>query len=93
MNKILSEIQRNFTLLTTLYIPLYFMGFFINIISKILLFSSGEGKVERQYRMNCLGCELLVGYRTEEELEAASFIYIVDGALSSVAAETNPQVQ
>ena len=27
-----------------------------------------------------------------ESLETASFVYIVDGALSAVAAETNPQV-
>lgn len=43
--------------------------------------------------MNCLGCGLFVCYRAEEDLEAASFIYIVDGALSAVAAETNPQVK
>lgn len=52
----------------------------------------GEGKLEKQYRMNCLGCGLFVCYRAEEDLEHASFIYIVDGALSTVAAETNPQV-
>ncbi|KAK6148095.1 hypothetical protein DH2020_019007 [Rehmannia glutinosa] len=28
----------------------------------------GEGKLERQYRMNCVGCELFVCYRAEEEL-------------------------
>jgi len=55
--------------------------------------TSGEGKMERQFRMNCIGCELFVCYRAEENLETASFIYIVDGALSAVAAETNPQVQ
>lgn len=43
--------------------------------------------------MNCIGCELFVCYRAEENLETASFVYIVDGALSAVAAETNPQVQ
>lgn len=53
---------------------------------------SGEGKLEKQYRMSCTGCELFVCYRSEEVLEHASFIYILDGALSSVAAETNPQV-
>jgi hypothetical protein len=53
--------------------------------------TSGEGKMERQFRMNCIGCELFVCYRAEENLETASFIYIVDGALSAVAAETNPQ--
>lgn len=42
--------------------------------------------------MNCLGCELFVCYRSEEDLETASFIYVVDGSLSTVAAETNPQV-
>ncbi|EYU23135.1 hypothetical protein MIMGU_mgv1a013044mg [Erythranthe guttata] len=57
---------------------------------KVLL-KRGEGKFEKQYRMNCVGCELLVCYRSEEDLESASFIYVVDGALSSIAAETNPQ--
>ena len=42
--------------------------------------------------MNCLGCGLFVCYRSEEELEHASFIYIINDALSTVAAETNPQV-
>ncbi|KAL9660133.1 hypothetical protein QQ045_024944 [Rhodiola kirilowii] len=51
----------------------------------------GEGKLEKQFRMNCLGCGLLVCYRSEEDLETATFIYIVDGALSTIAAETNPQ--
>lgn len=49
--------------------------------------------VEKQFRMNCLGCELFVCYRAEEDLEATSFIYVIDGALSTVAAETNPQVE
>ncbi|KAK9278563.1 hypothetical protein L1049_028135 [Liquidambar formosana] len=57
---------------------------------KILL-KRGEGKLEKQFRMNCLGCGLFVCYRSEEDLEYASFIYVVDGALSTVAAETNPQ--
>ncbi|XP_019093881.1 PREDICTED: UPF0235 protein At5g63440-like isoform X1 [Camelina sativa] len=57
---------------------------------KVLL-KRGEGKIERQFRMNCIGCELFVCYRAEESLETTSFIYIVDGALSAVAAETNPQ--
>lgn len=48
--------------------------------------------MEKQFRMNCVGCELFVFYRSEEDLEGASFIYVVDGALSTVAAETNPQV-
>lgn len=39
-----------------------------------------------------MGCELFVCYRSEEDLETATFIYVVDGALSTVAAETNPQV-
>jgi len=43
--------------------------------------------------MNCMGCGLFVCYRAEEDLEFASFIYVIDGALSTVAAETNPQVQ
>uniref|UniRef100_A0A6N2NEN4 Translation elongation factor EF1B beta/delta subunit guanine nucleotide exchange domain-containing protein n=1 Tax=Salix viminalis TaxID=40686 RepID=A0A6N2NEN4_SALVM len=51
----------------------------------------GEGKLEKQFRMNCIGCGLFVFYRAEEDLEHASFIYVVDGALSTVAAETNPQ--
>ncbi|KAI3472773.1 hypothetical protein Pfo_031099, partial [Paulownia fortunei] len=51
----------------------------------------GEGKLEKQYRTNCVGCELFVCYRSEEDLESVSFIYVVDGALSTIAAETNPQ--
>ena len=43
--------------------------------------------------MDCMGCGLFVCYRSEEELEFSSFIYVVDGALSTIAAETNPQVQ
>lgn len=43
--------------------------------------------------MNCVGCELFVCYRAEEDMESASLIYVVDGALSSIAAETNPQVR
>lgn len=43
--------------------------------------------------MNCMGCGLLVCYRSEEDLETTTFIYIVDGALSTIAAETNPQVR
>lgn len=42
--------------------------------------------------MNCMGCGLFVCYRSEEDLEATSFVYVVDGALSTIAAETNPQV-
>eukprot|EP00249_Psilotum_nudum_P010079 c22319_g1_i2 orf=214-912(+) len=55
------------------------------------LLKRGEGKVERQFRMNCAGCGLFVCYRPEEDLNTASYIYVADGALSSVAAETNPQ--
>ncbi|KAI5341663.1 hypothetical protein L3X38_009538 [Prunus dulcis] len=53
----------------------------------------GEGKMEKQFRMNCVGCGLFVFCRSEEDLEGASFIYVVDGAPSTVAAETNPQVE
>uniref|UniRef100_A0A8R7TDF0 STEEP1 domain-containing protein n=1 Tax=Triticum urartu TaxID=4572 RepID=A0A8R7TDF0_TRIUA len=56
---------------------------------KILL-KRGEGKLEKQFRMTCVGCDLFVCYRSEEDLELAPYIYVVDGALSSVAAETNP---
>lgn len=42
--------------------------------------------------MKCNGCGLFVCYRCEEDLEAAPYLYVTDGALSSVAAETNPQV-
>lgn len=48
--------------------------------------------MEKQFRMSCKGCGLFVCYRAEEDLETASFIYVVDGALSTIAAETNPQV-
>ncbi|ERN09991.1 hypothetical protein AMTR_s00013p00226180 [Amborella trichopoda] len=61
-----------------------------NEAGKFLL-KRGEGKLEKQFRMTCKECGLLVCYRSEEGLDAAPFIYIVDGALSSVAAETNPQ--
>ncbi|CAN6223012.1 unnamed protein product, partial [Urochloa humidicola] len=56
---------------------------------KVML-KRGEGKLEKQFRMSCVGCDLFVCYRSEEDLEHAPFIYVVDGALSSVAAETNP---
>ncbi|KAF9668011.1 hypothetical protein SADUNF_Sadunf15G0082400 [Salix dunnii] len=62
----------------------------MNEAGKVLL-KRGEGKLEKQFRMNCIGCGLFVFYRAEEDLEHASFIYVVDGALSTVAAETNPQ--
>eukprot|EP00897_Mesotaenium_endlicherianum_P000588 jgi/Mesen1/1052/ME000122S00045 len=51
----------------------------------------GEGKVERQFRMQCASCSLFVCYRSEEDLGACKFIYVAPGALSAVAAETNPQ--
>jgi uncharacterized protein (TIGR00251 family) len=41
--------------------------------------------------MKCAGCGLFVCYRSEEDLEVAPYLYVTDGALSSVAAETNPQ--
>ncbi|XP_065876693.1 uncharacterized protein [Euphorbia lathyris] len=58
-------------------------------MEKVLL-KRGEGKLEKQFRMNCMGCGLFVCYRAED-LEFTSFIYVIDGALSTVAAETNPQ--
>ncbi|CAA6667890.1 unnamed protein product [Spirodela intermedia] len=48
-------------------------------------------KLERQFRMKCVGWRAFVCYRSEEDPEAAPFIYVIDGALSSIAAETNPQ--
>ncbi|KAJ0440477.1 putative YggU-like superfamily protein [Helianthus annuus] len=63
----------------------------INQAGGKVLLKRGEGKLEKQFRMNCMGCGLFVCYRSEEDLESASFIYVVDGALSTVAAETNPQ--
>ncbi|RZC70015.1 hypothetical protein C5167_050156 [Papaver somniferum] len=62
----------------------------ISEAGKVLL-KRGEGKLEKQFRMACIGCGLFVCYRSEEDLESATFIYVVDAALSSVAAETNPQ--
>ncbi|KAF6150057.1 hypothetical protein GIB67_002839 [Kingdonia uniflora] len=63
----------------------------INESGKVLL-KRGEGKLEKQFRMACIGCGLFVCYRSEEDLESAPFIYVVDGAVSSISAETNPQV-
>lgn len=57
---------------------------------KIML-KRGEGKMEKQFRMNCVNCGLFVCYRAEEDVEASTLVYLVDGALSTVAAETNPQ--
>ncbi|XP_024525762.1 UPF0235 protein At5g63440 isoform X3 [Selaginella moellendorffii] len=51
----------------------------------------GEGRAEKQYRMKCSGCGLFVCYRAEEDLQAAELLYVIDGSLSSMAAETNPQ--
>ncbi|XP_078433540.1 UPF0235 protein At5g63440 isoform X2 [Wolffia australiana] len=62
----------------------------VNEAGKVVL-RRGEGKVERQFRMKCVGCDLFVCYRSEEDLEASAFIYVVDGALSSIGLETNPQ--
>lgn len=71
------------------------IGFTIDTLHIILKCTCyrGEGKLEKQFRMACVGCGLFVCYRSEEDLEAAPYIYVADGALSSVAAETNPQVQ
>ncbi|KAI4366791.1 hypothetical protein MLD38_022616 [Melastoma candidum] len=57
---------------------------------KVLL-KRGEGKLEKQFRMNCVSCGLFVCYRAEEDAEAAALMYLVDGALSTVSTETNPQ--
>ena len=62
------------------------------IVTTESFYCSGEGKLEKQFRMNCIGCGLFVIYRSEEDLDSASFIYVVDGALSTIAAETNRQV-
>ncbi|MED6171494.1 hypothetical protein PIB30_041170 [Stylosanthes scabra] len=64
--------------------------FNIHDAGKVIL-KRGEGKLEKQFRMNCIGCGLFVCYRAEQDLELSSFVYVVDGALSTVAAETNPQ--
>ncbi|KAJ1382427.1 YggU-like superfamily [Sesbania bispinosa] len=64
--------------------------FNIHEAGKVLL-KRGEGKLEKQFRMNCMGCGLFVCYRAEQDFESCSFIYVLDGALSTVAAETNPQ--
>ena len=41
--------------------------------------------------MHCSACDLFVAYRSEESYETAKFIYVCNGALSAVAAETHPQ--
>ncbi|PHT70422.1 UPF0235 protein, partial [Capsicum annuum] len=53
--------------------------------------ANSRRKLEKQFRMSCKVCGLFVCYQTEEDLENASFIYVVDGALSTIAAKTNPQ--
>ncbi|WVY94692.1 hypothetical protein V8G54_033780 [Vigna mungo] len=64
--------------------------FNVHHAGKVLL-KRGEGKLEKQYRMNCMGCGLFVCYRADHDFESSSLIYVLDGALSTVAAETNPQ--
>jgi hypothetical protein len=56
-----------------------------------VLLKRGQGRVEKQFRMNCIGCGLFVCYRSQPEFDSSSFIYVLDAALSTVAAETNPQ--
>lgn len=56
-----------------------------------VLLKRGEGKVEKQFRMNCIGCGLFVCYRSQQDLDSSTLIYVLDKALSTVAAETNPQ--
>lgn len=64
--------------------------FNIEEAGKVLL-KRGEGKLEKQFRMNCMGCGLFVCYRADQDFDSSSFVYVLDGALSTVAAETNPQ--
>ncbi|RHN82828.1 hypothetical protein MtrunA17_Chr1g0213961 [Medicago truncatula] len=56
-----------------------------------VLLKRGQGKLEKQFRMNCIGCGLFVCYRSQQDFDSSSFIYVLDQALSTVAAETNPQ--
>ena len=65
--------------------------FNVHHAGKVLL-KRGEGKLEKQFRMNCMGCGLFVCYRADHDFDSSSLIYVLDGALSTVAAETNPQV-
>ena len=65
--------------------------FNVHQAGKVLL-KRGEGKLEKQFRMNCMGCGLFVCYRADQDFDSSSLIYVLDGALSTVAAETNPQV-
>ncbi|GAQ93507.1 hypothetical protein KFL_015910010 [Klebsormidium nitens] len=55
------------------------------------LLKRGESMVERQFRMSCPGCELLVCYRAEEDPATAKYLYILDKALNQGAAEANPK--
>lgn len=55
------------------------------------LIRRGEGKVERQFRMLCAGCDLVVCYRSVENQDAAPFFYLPEGSLTAVTAETNPR--
>ncbi|GJP47200.1 hypothetical protein CLOM_g12862 [Closterium sp. NIES-68] len=55
------------------------------------LLKRGEGKVERQYRMGCGECGVMVAYRSEESMEGAKFVYIPSDALTAAAADTKPQ--
>ncbi|KAH9720823.1 hypothetical protein KPL70_006201 [Citrus sinensis] len=48
-------------------------------------------KTKHLARLNIKEAGKVLLRRSEETLEVASFIYVVDGALSTVAAETNPQ--
>lgn len=41
--------------------------------------------------MNCLNCELFVCYRSDQDMESAKFIYFLEGALSTMASEANPE--
>ncbi|GJY74873.1 transposase, Ptta/En/Spm, transposase, Tnp1/En/Spm-like protein [Tanacetum coccineum] len=51
----------------------------------IKFYKEGDGKLEKHFCMNCIGCGLFVIYRSEEYLASASFIYVVNSALSTIA--------
>ncbi|CAI5985771.1 unnamed protein product, partial [Closterium sp. NIES-65] len=51
----------------------------------------GEGKVERQYRMGCGECGVMVAYRSEESMESTKFVYIPADALTDATADTKPK--
>ncbi|CAI7847715.1 unnamed protein product [Closterium sp. NIES-54] len=55
------------------------------------LLKRGEGKVERQYRMGCGECGVMVAYRSEESMEGAKFVYIPADALTDATADTKPK--